>query len=252
MTLSGQVAVVTGAAQGLGRAFALALAAEGADIIALDVRSPEETADLVEARGRRARALTLDVSDGAAVGPALAAAVQGLGRVDILINNAATTGQTSLIPFDAIEEADWDRVMAVNLKGMWLCARALVPPMKAQGRGRIVNMTSGTVFTGQPLLLHYVSSKGAIIGFTNALARELTGSGVNVNAIAPGYTVTEGSRTLAASGPQAFEADMLSRQIIPRLAQPADLVGAMLFLVSDGSDFITGQTLNVDGGLFHH
>ncbi|KQX19112.1 MULTISPECIES: SDR family NAD(P)-dependent oxidoreductase [unclassified Sphingomonas] len=253
MDLSGQVAVITGGARGIGRVFATALAEFGADVVVIDVAPCDQTVADVQALGRTAWPLVVDISSGSRFKPALVEVLKIAGRADILVNNAASTGRRQLLPFDQIDEADWDEVMAVNVKGMWLAAIAVAPFMRAQGRGRIINMTSGTVFTGQPSLAHYITSKGAVIAFTRALSRELAGTGITVNAISPGYINTDGSRELAASADrQAFEHAMVGGQIVHRIGEPDDLLGGLLYLVSDLSAFMSGQLLNIDGGLVHY
>jgi NAD(P)-dependent dehydrogenase (short-subunit alcohol dehydrogenase family) len=171
-------------------------------------------------------------------------AVATFGGVDILVNNAAIYAGLERAPFYELSEAEWDRVMAVNLKGPWLCAKACVPAMRERGGGSVVNVSSATVFSGSPLWAHYVASKGGVLSLTRAMAREVGDLGIRVNAIAPGFTLTEASRDLV---PDA-DAYGVDRGAIRRSAQPEDIVGTAVFLASDASAFVTGQTIIIDGG----
>jgi NAD(P)-dependent dehydrogenase (short-subunit alcohol dehydrogenase family) len=197
MRLKDRVAIVTGAARGIGQAYSLALAREGAKVVAADVLSCAETVAKVQDAGGEALGMTVDVADAQSTEAMAAQTVQRFGRIDILVNNAAVYGGLKLTPFEQIPEAEWDRVMAVNVKGIWLCCKAVLPAMKRQGQGKIINISSDTIWMGVPLFLHYVASKGAVFAFTRALARELSGTGINVNAITPGYTRTEAAQGLA-------------------------------------------------------
>jgi len=247
--LAGKRVIVTGAGQGLGREFALHLASLGARVIAADIR-----ADRLEATRERARELGLDlhtamtdVSDPEQT-HALAATAGGvLGGLDALVNNAAIVEGLIRRPFDAIDEREWDRVLEVNVKGTWLCAKAAVPLLRDAGGGSIVNMASEVAFSGSTGLAHYVTSKAAVIGLTRVLARELGPSHIRVNALAPGFIPTEGSVTMTAAGQYD-----VSRTPLGRLGAPSDLLGALAFLVSDESGFVSGQTLLVNGGRLVH
>jgi NAD(P)-dependent dehydrogenase (short-subunit alcohol dehydrogenase family) len=253
MRLKGRVAIVTGAARGIGQAYCLALAREGANIVAADILSCVETVATVQQAGGEALGVTTDVADAQSTQAMAAQTLQRFGRIDILVNNAAVYGGLKLTPFEGIPEAEWDRVMAVNVKGLWLCCKAVIPPMKQQGKGKIVNISSDTIWMGVPLFLHYVTSKGAVFAFTRALARELAGTGIAVNTITPGYTMTEAAQGLADPETVArLRAWVVDQQIIKRNEEPADLAGTVVFLASDDSDFITGQTINVNGGATHH
>lgn len=244
--LDGRTAIVTGAAGGLGRAFCLALAAAGARLVAADLSAEgaTQTAEAVITAGGDAIAVTVDVTSPTETAQMTATAVDRWGRVDILVNNAGLYATLSRRPFYELPPDEWDRVMAVNLKGPWLCARAVYPAMKKQGGGKIINIASATFFSGSPLWSHYVASKGGLIGLTRSLAREVGEDGICVNAIAPGFTLTEASRSVM---PDA-EAYGVARGAIKRAEQPDDIAGLVVFLASDASNFITGQTMVVDGG----
>lgn len=251
MRLKDRVAIVTGAARGIGQAYCLGLAREGAHIVAVDILACTETVANVQEAGGQALEIITNVADAQSTQAMATQVVQHYGRIDILVNNAALIPK--LTAFDQFLEADWDQVMAVNVKGMWLCCKAVVPTMRQQNKGKIINVSSDTIWAGTPMLLPYVASKGAILAFTRALARELSGTGINVNCITPGLTLTEGVQQMAA--PETVEyiqSITVDQQIIKRREEPTDLAGAVVFLASDDSDFITGQTINVDGGLTHH
>ena len=244
--LDGRVAIVTGAGKGLGRAFCLKLAKEGADIVAVtraDVDGLKETERLVTDLGRRAIISQVDVTNEADTFRMAQEALEKFQRIDILVNNAAYYYGVKRKPFTDISSEEWDRMMAVNVKGPWICARAVFETMKSLGKGKIINLTSEVFFTGSHGFAHYVASKGGVIGLTRALAIELGPYGICVNAVAPGYTDTEASRTI--SDVNKYDT---SRTPLKRLETPEDLVGIVCFLASDESDFITGQTILVDGG----
>ena len=248
--LEGRVAIVTGAGKGLGKAFCLGLAREGADIVAVtraDMEGLQDTAKAVRALGREAIVSQVDVSNEDDTLRMASEAMARFGRIDILVNNAAYYYGVTRRSFTEITGAEWDRMMGVNVKGPWLCARAVFPVMKQQGKGKIINLASEVFFTGSQGFVHYVSSKGGVIGLTRALAIELGPHGICINAVAPGYTDTEASRTIA----DVSKYDT-SRTPLRRLESPEDLVGIVNFLASDESDFITGQTVLVDGGRAMH
>jgi NAD(P)-dependent dehydrogenase (short-subunit alcohol dehydrogenase family) len=246
MRLAGKVAVVTGGAAGIGFAYARRFLAEGAKVVVADVADPVAAAGKLGA-GDRVLGVGTDVSDAASVRAMVDAAVARFGRIDVLVNNAAVFATLKPQPFDAIPEAEWDRVMAVNVKGIWNCARAVVPVMRAQGGGRIVNVASAIVAKGTAMLLHYVTSKGAVVAMTRALARELGPAGITVNAVAPGLILSD---TVQANPDITdFQLDAIMRaRSLKREAFPDDVEGTVVFLASDDSAFMSGQTLVVDGG----
>lgn len=241
----GKVVIVTGAAGGLGRAFAQGFASAGASLVVadIDMSGVDETAALISATGARAVAVKVDVTSKESTDALAQAALDAFGRIDVLINNAAIYATLTRKPFTEIDPAEWDRVMNVNVKGAWLCSASVFPKMSHPG-GRIVNIASATVYSGSPLWMHYVASKAAVIGMTRVMAREVGGDGVTVNAIAPGFTLTEASLSLI----EDAETYGVERGAIKRSSQPDDIVGTALFLASDNASYITGQTLVVDGG----
>ena len=247
--LDGQVAIITGASRGLGRAIALKLAGEGADLLAVDMNMEglEETKNLVEAQGGRARVARVDVSrEKDTIGMA-DLAVKELGGIDILVNNAATGIDRK--PFYEITVEEWDRVLGVNLRGYWLCVKAVFPHMEKKQKGKIVNITSDTFFTGSHGFAHYVSSKGGIIGLTRALARELGDYGINISAVAPGFLANEVSLALIGGDESKYD---VKPNCIKRIGTSEDIVGAVAFLASSESDFVTGQIIAVNGGRVFH
>jgi NAD(P)-dependent dehydrogenase (short-subunit alcohol dehydrogenase family) len=238
----GTVVLVTGAAGGIGAELSRYLAAQGAAVVAADVADPTWDAGDLDVTHLRA-----DVADESSWAQLVAAVLDRHGRVDALVNNAAVyAGLGAKRPFTEITVEEWDRVLAVNTRGVWLGMRAVHPAMQRQGHGRIVNMASSTVHSGVPYFAHYTASKGAVIALTRSVAREVGADGITVNAIAPGLVETEASRGL--NDPD-YLAAAAGRRAVPRAMEAADLAAAVSFLCSRGSGFVTGQTLVVDGGL---
>jgi NAD(P)-dependent dehydrogenase (short-subunit alcohol dehydrogenase family) len=251
MSIVGKTAIVTGAGTGLGLAFARRLASDGANVVLVDIRGAEEAAAALQKDGYSAIGLHNDVASEDSVAAMVEAAVRRFGTVDILVNNAAVSASLKLTPFEELTVAEWQHVLAVNTIGVFLCCRAVSPIMRARKSGRIISITSGTAFKGAPFLLHYIASKGAVMAMTRSLARELGDEGITVNAVSPGYTLSEGNLANADFLAAQRGAAIASRAL-PRDAYPEDLVGAVAFLASDDAAFITGQILAVDGGSVYH
>ena len=248
--LDGISAIVTGAAQGIGAAYARALAVEGARVSICDLDPPEEVVEAIRAAGGQAIGRICDVSDPETVTALVRATEDAFGGVQVLVNNAALFGKIVLKPFTEIASEEWDRVMAVNTRGPFECVKAVLPVMRRQRYGKIINIASGTVFKGTPMMLHYVASKGAVVAMTRALARELGEYGICCNALAPGLTLSDTVKGRNDYG--ALRALNVESRSLKREETPDDLIGALLFLASHDSDFMTGQTLVVDGGRALH
>jgi NAD(P)-dependent dehydrogenase (short-subunit alcohol dehydrogenase family) len=247
--LAGKRVIVTGAAQGLGREFALHLARLGARVLAAD-RDEEQlraTSALAASQSTALFTAVTDVSSSQQTRDLADRALDLMGGIDALVNNAAIVAGLRRRRFDEIDEREWDRVLEVNVKSVWLGAKAALPLMRRAGAGSIVNLASEVAFSGSPGLAHYVASKAAIIGLTRVLARELGPLQIRVNALAPGFITTDGSRDMLAGAQYDTSATPLGR-----VGHPADLLGAVAFLVGDESAFITGQTLLVNGGRLSH
>lgn len=242
--LSGKTAIITGAAGGLGRAFALGFASRGANVVVADMNEAgsAETVALIEAAGGKAIAVKTNVTDKASCEAVAETAVSTYGGLDVLVNNAAIYATIERANFWEIDPNEWDKVMAVNVKGAWLASGAAYTRMNEGGS--IINIASATVFSGSPLWMHYVASKGAVIGMTRVMAREAGGKNITVNAIAPGFTLTEASLSIMDDAASYG----VSSRAIKRASEPDDMVGTATFLASDDASYITGQTIIVDGG----
>ena len=250
-SVDGRVVVITGAGQGIGREFARQFAAAGAIAVVADlnVENAKGVVAEIQAAGGRGLALKVDIGERASVDAMVAATLAQHGRVDVLINNAAIFATLEKKPFDQIGAQEWERVMRINITGVFNSVCAVAPAMREAGWGRIVNISSDAVRLGVVNYLHYVTSKSALIGMTNALARELGGHGITVNCIRPGGVSTEVDRTVNPTLERRQQ--QLAQQCVPRSQVPADLVGLVMFLSSPASAFLTGQTIACDGGLTH-
>ncbi|CAM8659183.1 FabG Dehydrogenases with different specificities (related to short-chain alcohol dehydrogenases) [Oxalobacteraceae bacterium] len=242
--LQDQTIVVTGAATGIGQAFALGASSQGAHVIVADINSADETMDIIKMQGGHATYVKVDVSDDTSTRAMAEAAIRATGRIDGLINNAAYFREVKLTPFDELSESEWDRIFQVNVKGIWHCCKAVMPAMRERKRGSIVNIASVVAVAGQPGYLHYVASKGAVLAMTKGLAKEAGKDGVRCNVIAPGFVITDATKNRPLEWQQSF----LKARAISREQRPDDLVGTALYLLSDLSNFVSGQTIVVDGG----
>jgi 3-oxoacyl-[acyl-carrier protein] reductase len=246
--LAGKVVIITGAARGIGQAYAARLAESGARIVATDVSDCAETLALVGRTGGEGLAVRVDVTRPADLQAMAEQAERGFGRIDALVNNAALYGGLRGGRFDAIAEADWDAAMAVNVKGIWNACKAVVPALRRAGGGSIVNISSLAATYGMPYALHYTTSKAAVIGLTRGLARELGRDNIRVNAVAPSAVLTEGTREFFGEKHDKALATIAAGQAIARNLEADDLAGTVRWLISDDSRFVTGQTIAVDGG----
>jgi NAD(P)-dependent dehydrogenase (short-subunit alcohol dehydrogenase family) len=248
MKLKGKTAIVTGAGRGIGKMIATRLATGGANVVIADIQHHEESAAAIAtATGARTLGMRIDVSSEVDTTRMAAEALAKFGSIDILVNNAALFANLELRPFEQIPVDEWKRLMEINIMGVALCCKAVSPQMRKQKWGRIVNLASGAPLKGVPLFLHYIASKGAVISMTRGLAREFGADGITVNALAPGFTLSEG----VLAHPQHLQSNQdiaVRTRAIPRQEQPEDLVGTVSFLASDDAAFMTGQTLVVDGG----
>ena len=252
MSIQGKVIVITGAARGIGQEYARSFGAAGARIVAAEISDCSATVDLVKKGRADAIGVKLDVADAASATAMAQAATNAFGRVDGLVNNAALYATLRGGRFDTIAEADWDATMAINVKGIWNCCKAVVPVMRQAGGGSIVNISSLAATYGMPFGLHYTTSKAAVIGLTRGLARELGRDGIRVNALAPGTVLTDATREFFGQKFEKAVERIRTDQTIQRNLMPVDLVGTVMWLLSDASAFVTGQTISVDGGTVMH
>lgn len=246
--LQDKVAIITGAARGLGRAYAEALAREGAAILACDINSCDDTVAAIVAAGGRAAGIETDVSRMDSCQAMADRAVDEFGKIDILVNNAALYGGLKGARFEQLDESQWDAVMNVNVKGLWQCCKAVVEPMRSAGGGSIINISSLAAVFGLPYGMDYVASKAAVIGMTRAMARELGKDSIRVNAVAPSAVMTEGTEEYFGDKFEKAKQVIAAGQLIERNLQTEDLTGTIIYLASDSSAFVTGQTHMVDGG----
>jgi 3-oxoacyl-[acyl-carrier protein] reductase len=248
---TGRSVLITGGGKGLGKVYVEEFAKAGAHVVAadIDVQAAEAVASSLQGSGLSALGLGVDVANEDSTKAMAKAALDRFGAIDVLINNASLMSVLPRRSWLEIPVDEWDRVMAVNLRGMFLCCRAVFPAMQAQKRGKIVNISSSRVWEGAPNRLHYTTSKAGVIGLTRALAREVGEFGITVNALTPGMTQSE---TQVASSSGNYLATRIAGRAIERVQVPADLVGTVMFLSSPASDFMTGQTINVDGGKSMH
>jgi len=245
MLLEGKVAIVTGASRGIGRSVAIALAEAGAKVVinyAGNLAAAEEVKNIIEAAGGQALLMQADVASDEAVASMVKETIESFGRIDILVNNAGITRDNLLM---RMKEGDWDAVMNTNLKGIFMCTKAVSRVMMKQKYGKIINMTSVVGITGNAGQANYAAAKAGVIGFTKSMAKELASRNITVNAIAPGFINTD----MTAGLPDQVKEELITKVPVGYLGSPEDVAAAVLFLVSDGAKYITGQTLNVDGGM---
>ncbi len=248
MGVAGKTAIVTGAARGLGREYAVRLAHESAAVVAADIADCGETVSAVERVGGRALAVAVDVTDAKSTIAMADATLDRFGRIDVLVNNAALYGALHGGRFDQLDSDEWDRCMAVNVKGLWHCCKAVVPAMREAGGGSIINISSVAALAGLPYALHYTTSKGAVIGLTRGLARELGRDGIRVNTVAPNMVMTEGTSEFFADKTDRAAEVIRNNQALRKNLEVEDLTGTILYLAGDDSAYVTGQTISVDGG----
>lgn len=245
--LQDKVSIITGAAQGIGAEFARAFAAEGAKVVVADISSTDSIVAEIGQAGGEAIGIKADITNSESLQEMVAATEDAFGPVNILVNNAAVLASLDLKPFDQLTEDEWDLMLKVNVRGLWQTSKAVLPSMRQTGGGKIINISSGTVHKGPPGQLHYVASKSAVLGMSRSMARELGSDNIQVNTISPSLTMSEG--VLANPAWEPFKKNLAETRIIQRDMLPTDLIGTALFLASSDSDFLTGQSVNVDGGV---
>jgi len=253
MRLKDKVAIITGSARGMGRVIARRFAEEGVKLTICDIHDCQPVAKEIEALGGEVLPLKIDVSREEDTAQMAKRTFDRFGRIDILVNNAAIFGALEVKdfvkPVEKLVSADWDRILAVNIKGVFLSCKAVIPYLKKQGSGKIVNMASNVAFTGLPEFIHYSTSKGGVITMTRGLATELGAFNINVNAVAPGLVMTE---AMWSTFPPGYSEDVVGKQLLKKNIEPEDIAAAVLFLASDEASMVTGQTLAVNGGEYLH
>jgi NAD(P)-dependent dehydrogenase (short-subunit alcohol dehydrogenase family) len=248
MDFTDKVVIITGAARGLGQEYARQFARLGASVAVNDLRDCSDTLAIIEQEGATGLATTTDVTSSKSTGEMAEVVVEKFGRIDVLVNNAALYGSLTFAPFDKLDESEWDATMNVNVKGIWQCCKAVLPSMKNQKSGSIINISSLAATYGMPNGLHYTASKAAVIGATRGLARELGRYEIRVNAVAPNVVNTDATGEVFQDKKDKVVEVTMSQQAIRRPLETDDIVGAVLFLASDHSKLTTGQTIMVDGG----
>jgi NAD(P)-dependent dehydrogenase (short-subunit alcohol dehydrogenase family) len=251
LVLTNKIAIVTGAAQGIGAHYAQVLGKAGAKVVVTDISSTDQVSQNLRDQGIEVLGIHTDVTSSSSCADMVKRTLDQFGKIDILVNNAALFGKLSLKPFEQIDTEEWDAVMRVNVRGVFECVKAVTPVMRIQKSGSIINIASGTVFKGSPMMLHYVTSKGAIVAMSRSLARELGDDGIRVNTMAPGLILSDNViENPAWQG--AIAANNIASRAIKREALPSDLAGSLIYFASDASIFVTGQVLVIDGGSVMH
>lgn len=249
MKLKGKVAIITGSARAIGQSYAVRLAREGAKVVVCDILDCDETVKAIVSFGGEVLSVKTDVSDEGSTLEMAKKTADRFGKIDILINNAAIYANIVRKPFYQINVKEWDSLMSVNLRGVFLCCKAVFPYMKEKRKGKIINIASAAALSGGFGFAHYTASKGGVLGLTRALAHELGEHNININALAPGLTLTEYNLPQLS---KEYQQAAMAKRALKRSETPDDLLGTMVFLASDDSDFLTGQTIVVDGGVILH